>query len=140
MSQQGDIISALEALWRSVVPAIRAGEYGFIRGQVISQDVDDTRVPFLMGHTPSTQETWAGAHWQRQANYTIAWELVTRGESQEQLLVWYDSLRSLIAADATLGGIVKWTHCSLQTIDESRYDEKQERVLLVETTSNKAES
>lgn len=117
-SVQGQIIDALETLWRMVVTDLRPGEQGFLRGKRNVESWGDAKLPYLMAHSPGKEETPLGAHRQIDATYAVAFELWTLDWTQEQLLQSYDDFRLLLRGDPTLG-LVRDSWTSQMGMDEA---------------------
>jgi hypothetical protein len=117
-SVQNQIIDAIEALWRGVVTDLRPGDQGFLRGKRSLEDITKAKLPYLLAHSPSKDESWEGTWLQVDANYAVAFELWDKA-MQADMLEAYDAVRDAVRADVTLGGLVKKTLTSSMALDEA---------------------
>jgi len=106
-------LSLLEALWRSAVPTLPAGEAGWTTepaksGELLGND----ELPHVFSIAPQRTKEPLGEHQQYVKTYTVEFNLwADREDTLEEVSAALDAFEASLAANPTLGGTARESWC-----------------------------
>lgn len=107
MSEWGSILDALEAEFRTAIPTLPTGTLGFEQGDGLGNDLKESQLPHIYTRPILEASESTLGYGVQTVSIIMTFSLWTSKSTVEQVAALLDGIRTGIAANRTLGGLVE---------------------------------